>query len=448
MKKKNFESMPVVHPYAAGIDVGSRSHYVAVGQDQQKDVSCFGVYASDHKKLIDFLREHKVDSVAMESTGSYWQSLFYALQQAGFEVLLVSGYQTKNVRAKTDVKDCVWIQKLHSLGLLHGCFLPDQHTAKMRTLQRHRNSLIEQAAKMSNKMQKALRLMNIRLDVVINDITGKTGIAIIEAILAGERNGKTLSQLADRRVKKSKEEIAQALEGHWDDELLYELIDCYELYNTFQTKIKACETKLETLLEEFTEDVAIDLELKLAKKQKKGKNQPKFDLHTLSYKFYGVDLFAIESISSSTVLTLICEIGHGIYKFPTAKAFASFLRLAPNNKVSGGKVISSRTPKGSNKLALALRNAANTIDRTKDGALTRFFKRKAYQKGRGAAITATARKLAVIIWNMIVKKEAYQPIDTEFYQELIKQKTIANIKKQMLKMGIQTQEIEPVFQGS
>jgi len=226
MKKKSFERMPVVRSHAAGIDVGSRSHYVAVGQDQEKDVAVFGVYADDHAKLIDYLKAHKIVTIAMESTGSYWQSLFYALQNAGFEVLLVSGHQTKNVRAKTDVKDCVWIQKLHSLGLLSGCFLPDRHTAKMRTLQRHRNSLIEEAAKMSNKMQKALRLMNLRLDVVINDITGKTGMAIIEAILNGEKDGKRLSQLVDARIKKSKEEIAQALLGHWDEELLYELQDC------------------------------------------------------------------------------------------------------------------------------------------------------------------------------------------------------------------------------
>jgi len=221
-----------------------------------------------------------------------------------------------------------------------------------------------------------------------------------------------------------------------------------ERYSTFQSKIKRCETKLQNLLEEFTEDVVVDPDVTLTKKQTKGKNQPKFDLPTLSYKFYGVDLFAIESISSSTVLTLICEMGHGIYKFHSAKAFTSFLRLAPNNRVSGGKVISGRTPKGSNKLALALRNAANTIDRTKDGVLTQFFKRKAYQKARGATITATARKLAVIIWNMVVKKEPYQPIDTEFYKELIKQKKIATMKKQMLKMGIQLQELAPDFQGS
>jgi len=444
MKKSNFESMPVINPNASGIDVGSRSHYVAVGQDPEKDVSEFGVYSEDHQKLISFLECHQITTVAMESTGSYWQSLFYALQSAGFEVLLVSGQQTKNVRAKTDVKDCVWIQKLHSLGLLRGCFLPDKHTAKLRHLHRHRMSLIEESAKMTNKMQKAMRMMNVRLDVVINDITGKTGIAIIESILAGERDGQVLSQLADSRIKRSKEEIALALKGHWDEELLYELEDCYHIYTMLRSRIKACEKRLEMLLNEFTEDVYIDdQEVKLTKKQTKGKNQPKFNLTTLSYKFYGVDLFAIESISTSTVLTLICEIGQGIYKFHSAKQFTSFLRLAPNNRISGGKVISSRTPKGGNKFALALRNAANTIDRAKDGVLTRFFKRIAYKKGRAAAITATARKLAVIIWNMIVRKEPYQPLDLPIYQELIKAKTIASIKNRMAKMGISLSELNP-----
>ena len=444
MKKSNFESMPIIHAHAAGIDVGSRSHFVAVGQDQVNDVAEFGVYSKDHQELLSFLREHNISTVAMESTGSYWQPLFYAIQCAGFEVLLVSGHQTKNVRAKTDVKDCAWIQKLHSLGLLRGCFLPDKYTARLRNIYRHRISLIEESAKMTNKMQKAMRMMNLRLDVAINDITGKTGRAIIEAILSGERDGGVLSQLADRRIRKSKEEIAMALQGHWDEELLYELGDCYQIYNVLQEKIKACDNRLEVLLGEFTEDIYIDEdELKLSKKQTKGKNQPKFDLTTLSYKYYGVDLFAIESISSSTVLTLICEIGQGIYRFQSAKQFASFLRLAPNNRISGGKVISSRTPKGGNKLSIALRNSANTIDRTKDGALTRFFKRIAYKKGRGAAITATARKLAVIIWNMIVKKQAYQPLDVSQYQEQIKSKAITSIKNRMIKMDISLLELSP-----
>lgn len=441
MNQKITKNMEVIHPYAAGIDVGSRSHYVAVDQNEE-NVREFGIYSKHHKEMIDYLHLHSITTIAMESTGSYWQTLFFALQSAGFEVLLVSGHQTKNVKAKTDVKDCQWIQKLHSLGLLRGCFLPDEQTNRIRSIHRHRNSLVEESAKMVNKMQKSLRMMNLRLDVVLSDIVGKSGIAIIEAILNGERCGKVLAALANNRVRKSKEEIANALQGQWSDELLFELEDCYDLFKILQTKIAVCDTKIESLLTEFTmKSIYTSKNKKLVKKQTKGKNQPKFDISTLSYKKYGVDLFAIEGVSSCTVLTLITEIGEGIYKFNTAKQFSSFLRLAPNNRISGGKVISSRTPKGGNKFALCLRNAANTIDRKKEGALVSFFRRIAYRKGRAAAITATARKLAVIIWNMIVKKEEYHPMDPIIYQELIKNKTIASIKKRMLKLDIQICEL-------
>lgn len=438
---KKTEEMQIINPHAGGIDVGSKSHFVAVGQnvDALKE---FGVYSSDHEKIISYLKDNKITTVAMESTGSYWQSLFVALQNAGFEVFLVSGHQTKNVRAKTDVKDCQWIQKLHSLGLLRGCFLPDEQTLKLRTLNRHRLSLIEESAKMKNKMQKALRLCNFRIDVVINDITGKSGRTIIEAILSGERDGNKLSQLANNRCRKSKKEIAEALQGHDDDELMFELRDCYDLYKIIQVKIEACDKKIEQLLKSYlVEDSQMDQGVKITQKQTKGKNQVKFDLPQLSYQYYGVDLFAIESVSMNTVLTLITEIGQGIYKFKTAKQFSSFLRLAPNNKVSGGKLISSRTPKGANKLSIALRNAANTIDKIKKGSLVSFFKRIAYKKGRAAAITATARKLAVIIWNMIVKKQQYKPLAEDVYQKLIKVKVIKNIQHQMKKLNIVTDDL-------
>lgn len=438
---KNVEQMKILNPDAAGIDVGSKSHFVALGQ-RECDVREFGVYSKDHEEMIKFFDEYHIKTIAMESTGSYWQTLFFALQKAGFEVLLVSGHQTKNVRAKTDVKDCQWIQKLHALGLLRGSFLPSEQTARLRILHRHRSSLVEESAKMSNKMQKALRLMNLRLDIVISDITGKSGMAIIEAILGGERNGHNMAKLADPRVKRTKEEIANALQGHWSEELLFELQDCYDLYKMIQNKILLCDKKIETLLKDYTKNSSYQINKQgLTKKQVKGKNQPKFELPSLSYLYYGVDLFAIEGISMGTVLTLISEIGEDIHKFESAKQFASFLRLAPNNRISGGKIISSRTPKGANKMALALRNAANTIDRLKKGNLVIFFKRIAYKKGRGAAITATARKMAVIIWNMIVKKQPYQPMETDHYKELVKQKRIASIRKMMKNSNIAMREL-------
>lgn len=434
------EKMQIINAHAAGVDVGSRSHYLATGQNLD-DVKEFGVYSIDHDKMVTHLREKKIKTIAMESTGSYWQSLYLALIRADFEVILVSGHQTKNVRAKTDVKDCQWIQKLHSLGLLRGCFLPNEETSRLRTINRHRESLVEQSSKMINKMQKAMRLMNLRLDVVLSDITGKSGISIIESIIKGERDGTKLANLADGRVRKSKEEIANALQGHWNEELLFELEDCYDLFKVFQNKIQACDTKAVNLLKKYTATDNQKEKQHLTKKQLKGKNQQKFDLSTISNNFYGVDLFAIEGVSTNTVMTLISEVGQDIYKFESAKQFTSWLRLAPRNRISGGKLISSRTPKGANKLTLILRNAANSIDRIKKGHLTSFFKRIAYKKGRAAAITATARKLATIIWTMIIHKKEYQPLGDELYNAIIKSKNIARIKLKMKKMNISINEL-------
>lgn len=441
MKKKNEISMPLLNPFAAGIDVGSKSHYVAVGQNPE-DIKEFGVCTLSHQSILDYLKSNNITTVAMESTGSYWQSLFCILQQEGFEVLLVPGNQTKNSRAKTDVKDCQWIQKLHSLGLLTGSFLPDEATMKLRNLQRHRSSLVEMTAVYNNKIQKVLRLMNIRLDVSIRDVTGKTGKQIIESILNGERNAKELIKLVDSRVKKSKQEIENNLQGQWNDELLYELKDCYDLFLVYQKKIKNCDEELNNILKEQTKEIAVDSDIKLTKKQTKGKNQPKIDIKSYSYKIYGTDLFAINGFSVGAALTLMSEIGLGVYKFDSAKRFTSWLRLAPNNRISGGKVLTSRTEKSKNRVTKALRDVANAIGLSKkDDYLTLFFRKIAYKKGRGAAITATARKVAVIVWNMITKKCKYSPIKTEEYLLQQKQRKLKYIKKDLEKYQISIGEL-------
>ena len=411
--QSRYQNMEIINPNAAGIDVGSRSHFVAVGQGTE-EVREFNVYQSGLNDLVLFLKENHIHTIALESTGSYWQSLFMILQKNGFEVLLVQGSQTNNLKAKTDVKDAQWIQKLHTLGLLKASFLPSDMTLRIRTLHRHQ-SLIESASAYTNKMQKSLRLMNFRLDVVINDIVGVSGVKIIEAILDGENCGSKLAEYADKRVKRSKVEIADALQGETNSEYMYELRDCYELYKILQERIQNVDNEIEKILQIYTEDIHFDDEV-LIKKQHKGKNQPKMDIQRLSKKLLSADLFAIEFISSSTVMCFLSEIGNDIYKFRTTKHFVSWLRLAPNNRVSGCKTISSKTPRGKNKFALALRNAANTIERKKDGLLVSFFRRIAYKKGRAAAITATARKLAVIIWNMIIKKTGYVSINSIYQQ--------------------------------
>ena len=375
--------LPIVNPHAAGIDIGSRTHWVAVDQNKE-NVQSFGVYTQDHQYLIDHLRQHGITSVAMESTGSYWQTLFNALQKAGFEVFLVGGSQTKNVQGrKTDVIDCLWIQRLHSLGLLSGSFLLSDTLQELRTYYYHRQHLIEQLATYTHKMQKALRLMNIRLDVAIRDITGKSGLAIIEAILSGNRDPHELAALVDIRMKKSKEEIAQSLQGWWRQELLFELGAALAFYKLYQQSLLECDRVIEEALRRSApvESVSKSVEKTLSENKKQSsKNVPTFNVSQIALTYFQTDLFAISGISHSTVLCLLTTLGKDIHKFATAKSFASWLRLVPNNKISGGRIISHRTPSGKSYIASALRQAANSIGNQKDHELSPFFKRIAYKK--------------------------------------------------------------------
>ena len=438
MKKKKI-ALDVVNPDAAGIDVGSRSHFVAIGQADD-DVKEFGVYNEDLLAITQWLIENEVKTVAMESTGTYWQSLYTTLQGAGLEVILCNGKFTKNIKGKkTDVKDCQWIQKLHTLGLLSGSFLPDDATEQLRTYCRHRTNLLEQAADTSRKMQKYLRLLNMRLDVVVNDVTGLTGLSIIEMVCKGETNPSVLASLRHGNCRKSEEEIAKALQSNGRKDYLFALRHEYQMYLIIQKKIKECDAEIEKMIQDQINKDDEKKQHHIDKKMHKriNKNNPDIDINLLSYQYFeGVDLLAIEGVSHSTVLTFISEVGTGIHKFNSAKQFASWLRLAPNNKISGGKVLSNRIPKGSNRLKIALRNAANAIGNLKDTALSNFFKRIAFRKGRMSAISATARKLAVIMWNMLVKKIPYKPvIDYEFLDQKRKRK-VMEMKKLIHKFDI------------
>ena len=410
MKKQEL-SLQVINEHAAGIDIGSRFHMVAIDQ-LKENVRQFGVYTKDHEQLIDYLHNAGVTSIAMESTGNYWQTLFSVLQEAGFEVLLVSGSQTKNVKGrKTDVIDCMWIQKLHSLGLLSGSFLLSNAIQELRTYYHHRLHLIEQASMYVQKMQKSLRLMNIRLDIVIRDVVGKSGLNIVEAILAGNRDPKHLSTLVDIRVKKSQQEISDALQGSWQEELLFELRSSLNFYKVYEKALLECDKQIENKLVSYIPQNTLDpQEEKMLKEssKKNRKHAPALNVSRLAYQYFHTDLFAISGISHTTVLCLMTNMGHDLHKFSSAKSFASWLRLVPNNKISGGYIISNKTPSGKNLIATALRQAANSIGNQKDHQLTPFFKRIAFRKGRIAAITATARKLAVIVWNMITKAEPYK----------------------------------------
>lgn len=447
MGRKKKVELDVINSNAAGIDIGSKSHFVAIGQSLS-DVKEFGVYTGDLRDLVNWLKQNSITSVAMESTGDYWQNLYTELINQDIEVILANGKFTKNIKGKkTDVLDCIWIQKLHTLGLLSGSFLPDEKTSELRTYCRQRKKLLGLAAQASSRMQKFLKLLNIRLDVVVSDVCGLTGMRIIEDIVSGNLDPVLLAKHRHYNCKKSEEEIAKALNGNNRSDYLFGLRQDYDLYHNYQRKVLECEEQIKIILDNHILDTEIPIDDIPEPKpyKRKNKNSPKnIDFNITAYQYFGgVDLMAIEGISDSTLLSLMSEIGQeGLHRFETAKQFSSWLRLAPNNKISGGKTLSNRTPKGSNRLKIALRNAANAIGNLKEGYLSKFFKKIAYKKGRQRAITATARKLAVIIWNMVTKKEAYQPPEEYLYlDQKRKLGIVKRMKKKMAKFDISTADL-------
>ena len=439
--------MEIINPNAAGIDVGSRSHFVAVGQSLD-DVQEFGVYAEDLTAICKHLKSYGVTSVALESTGDYWQNLFAELVKFNFEVVLCNGKFTKHAKGKkTDVKDARWIQKLHALGLLSSSFLPDEQTEILRTYCRQRANLIDQASSTSHKMQKFLKFLNFRLDVVVKDICGLTGLTIIEEICKGNLEPKELAKHRHYNCRKSEEEIAKALQGNNRSDYLFGLKQEFQAYQFFQKQIARCDKEINRLVKQYLKQFPERKKMKTSEKPYKriNKNAPQIKgFNQVAFKYFGgVDLLAIEGMSYATVLSIMSEIGpDGFKKFKTAKQFTSWLRLAPNNKISGGKVLSHKLPKGSNRLKIALRQAANAIGNLKDTHLSNFFKRIAYRKGRTAAVSATARKLAVIIWNMITKSVPYSP-PTEylFLDQKRKRGLVKRIKNQINKFDLNPQDL-------
>lgn len=442
--------MDIINPHCAGIDIGSRSHFVAIGQDET-DVQEFGVYAEDLESICTHLKQHSITHVAMESTGCYWQNLYVELSKNGFDVTLCNGKFTKNIKGKkTDVKDARWIQKLHSIGLLSGSFLPDETTETLRTYCRQRTNWVQQAVEATHKMQKYLKLLNFRLDIVVKDVCGLTGLKIIEDICKGNHNPQELAKHRHHNCRKSEQEIAKALRGNNRKDFLFGLKQEFESYQFFQKKMDECDKQIKQFLQQQINTDPSKKKLSTTVKTHKriNKNAVKgIDLNQAAYQYFGgVDLMAIEGLSHATILSIMSEIGsEGFTKFATAKQFTSWLRLAPNNKISGGKILSNKVPKGSNRLKIALRNAANAIGNLKDTHLSDFFKRVLYRRGRTAAISATARKLAVILWTMIVKKIPYQPpTQYLFLDEKRKLKIVKQIRKTIAKFDISTNDLQIV----
>jgi transposase len=443
-----FEKMPVVHFHAAGIDVGSRSHYVAIGQNKE-DVKEFGVYTEDLHELCKHLKSSGITETALESTGSYWQPLFVLLLEYELNPILVNGKFTKNVKGrKTDVQDCQWIQKLHTMGMLEGSFIPDLFTETVRQYYRHRQCLVESSASYINKMQKALRLINIRLDAVLKDVMGRSGKDIIEAILSGERNPAVLASLAQKTVKASVSEIEAALTGDWREEYIFELRQCYELYQYYHEKMDECDEEIKKLLtgeiarKQKEEGLARVDEVKI-KLKKAHKNEARINIQQLTVGLTGgIDISVISGVGLGLLLCLVAETGINLKAFATDKQFASWLRLSPDVKKTGGKIMSSKTRKGKNRLARAFMHAANAIGNMKDGdPLVHFFKRIERKKGRAVATVATARKIAVIVWNMLMKKKPYEPELPAEYLSKIRQNQVRNIQRKIRQLDIQESEL-------
>lgn len=442
-KQKQSVSFSLVHPHACGIDVGSRSHWACIGAGKGH-IREFKAFTEDLHELCRWLRSNGVRTVAMESTGFYWKQLFLMLQSYGLEAVLVNPAQAKHAGGrKSDLSDCQWLWRLHSAGLLTGSFQPDSFTEELRTYNRHRKGLIEDASRYIAKMQKALVVMNIQLPLVLSDITGKSGQLIIRAILDGERDGGKLATYADPRVKADRQTIAKALTGFWQPQYLFELRQCWQAYQFLQGQVVECDRHIESLLQARVEATGqAELVYGGSSKKKAQKNSPSFDPATFAYQMSdGVDLMQIEGFGPVTILTLMAEVGPDLSKFPTAKHFASWLALCPNKKVTGGKVISSHSRQNKGRLAQAFRAAANAVGNQKGTYMSDYFRRMAFLHGRNVAITATARKLAVIAYNMLVNKKPFSPFGPEEYQKLVRSQKIKNIQRTMRKLNIDMTEL-------
>src|SRR5262245_14176972 len=437
------EALPVQHSHAAGIDVGSRSHWVCVGFATAAN-SCltreFPAHTDGLKAIAAFLHERQVDTVAMESTGIYWIPLYELLAAEGFEVLLVDPSYTRQLRGrpKTDRRDCQWIYRLHSVGLLAPAFRPDEETCRLRAYLRQRANLVRSASQHVQHMQKALEQMNLKLTEILSDITGATGRAIIRAILRGTRAPEKLARHRDKACKASEAQIAQALTGTYQEEHLFELKLAYEGWQFCLGQIEKVDEQIALQLGRMKCDRALP-PLEPKKRQSRKVNAPHFDVRTALYYVVGLDLTEIEGISELTALTIISEIGPEVSKFPTVKQFCSWLGLCPNWKKTGGRVKSSRTRPGVNRAATAFRLAAHGLHRSQ-GALGAFLRRMKSRLGAPAAVTATAHKLARIVYLALKHGMTYVRKSQQEDEAQRKQKQIKALKRKARQLGLEVIE--------
>jgi transposase len=432
------QHLPVIDSHAAAIDVGSAEHWVAVPPDADpRPVRSFGAYTADLIALADWLQACGITSVALESTGVYWVPLFELLETRGFHVRVIDPRQASRLkgRPKSDVRDCQWLQRLHACGLLAGAFRPDDQIIVLRGYLRQRQMLLTFASHHIQHMQKALELMNLKLTEVVSDITGKTGLAILKAILDGQRDPACLARLRDPRCHNDEATIAKALQGNWRAEHLFALRQAMELYEFYHRQIAACDRQIEAYLATLPaqgDGAAPPPPTRRGKTRHA--NAPSFDARAALARACGVDLTAIEGIESRTAMILFSEIGSDMSPWPTEKHFCSWLGLCPHHRITGGKVLSSRVRPGPNRAAQALRLAARSLHASKS-ALGAFFRRLKSRLGAAQAIVATAHKLARLVYSLLKHGTAYVQQGLDAYEQKYRQRSAAALARRARELG-------------
>ena len=439
-KRVDWKALEIVHPDAAGIDVGGSEHWVAISPDRDPEpVRRFGCFTADLREMGRWLVEKGVRSVAMQSTGVYWMPVFEVLEQQGLEVYLVNAQHTKNVPGrKSDVQECQWLLKLHAFGLLNNSFQPTDEIRIARTLWRQRSNLVSEASSVIQRMQKVLTEMNVQLSYVLSDVSGMSGMKIIGAILEGQRDPWKLAALVEPEVKATPKDIAKSLEGNWREELLFVLRQHVELYRIYQDKITDCDLQLRKHLESLGSKVDLRTQPigNRPKGKKNSKNAPGFNLRTELYRITGIDWTQINGIDVLTAQTVIAEAGADLSAFPSEKQFASWLGLCPTNEQSGGKILNRRTRRVVNRATVAFRNAALTLLRSRS-YLGAQYRRLRTRLGAPKAITAMARKLACLFYRLIKHGQPYVDKGTEYYEAKYREQQIRSLAKRAQKLGLQ-----------
>ena len=438
-------ALNVLNANAAGIDVHSDMHMVCVPADRDANpVRQFGANTADLHQIVAWLKTCRVKTVALESTGVYWIPLFELLELEGFEVNLVEPGQLSRcgARPKTDVLDAQWIQRLHSYGLLRGSFRPPDSVLALRAYWRQRQTQVRYAASHVQHMQKALEQMNVKLAEVVTDITGRTGISIIEAILNGERDPIRLAKLRDERCHSSEDQIALALEGTWRPEHLFELRQAYQLYNFHHKQISECDQQVQAELARFPNRAGEKTHVRKLRKRGRKSNDVRFDATGPLFQALGVDLTLIEGIDVGTAMVILAEIGVDVSRFPTEKHFASWLRLCPPQDQSNKTKKSRHHRKGTNRVTIALRMAARSAGKTTT-PLGLFYRRIRSRTGGLGAVKATAHKLACLIYRMLKYGQEYVVQSMEEYEAKINANLFKVLQRKAAAMGFQLTPIPP-----